>query len=90
MKSEKELEPVRAYRSWERYCKSDDGKLAAEWTLAQRCLDGTATEEEYNSLDRCYASYDGAFTYVGPTFGPLTIKGPNALKAWNRVTGITG
>lgn len=85
MLSTKEVKQIKAWRGWEKHCESESGKMSAEHTRAQRCLDGTATEGEYNSLDKCYASYDGTFTYVGPGFGPLTIKGPNALKAWNRI-----
>jgi len=82
--SKRDREQVKIWRSWERYEGSEEGRESFRWTRAQRCLDGTATDDEYNSLDRCYASYDGAFVYVGPRFGPLTITGPTALKAWNR------
>ena len=68
------------YRYTQRYTES------AEWTMAHRCLNGTATENEYMLLKKCYASYNGDFVYVGPNFGPFTITGENALKAWNRVT----
>ena len=88
MKSKKEVSATKKAQSWDSYSNSEKGREFPEWTLAQRCLDGTASEQEYNSLDRCYASYVGdVFTYVGPSFGPLTITGSNALKAWNRVNG---
>ena len=88
MKTKKEVSVIKKGQNWDRYSNSAEGREFADWTLAQRCLDGTATEEEYNSLDKCYASYGGDFTYVGPSFGPLTITGENALKAWNRVNGL--
>lgn len=88
MLSKKESEQTRILEDWDRYERSEKGKVFAEWTVAQLCLAGTASEEQYNSLERCYASYDGDFTYVGPGFGPYKITGPNALVAFNRVIGL--
>ena len=86
MKTEKEIKLNKVHNNWNTFSESEAGRQSANWTLVQRCLNGTASEQEYNSLDGCYASYNGDFTYVGPSFGPLTITGPNALKAWNRVS----
>ena len=86
MLSKRERELERAFRNWDRYSRSAEGVESQRFTLAQRCLDGTASDEEYAGLDECYARYDGVFTYVGPTFGPLEITGAEALVAWNRVT----
>ena len=46
---------------------------------------------DWDSLQKCWGSYgpdeEGKVccTVVGPTFGPLRIYGPNALKAFNRL-----
>ncbi len=53
---------------------------------SQICLNGTATDEIYNSLDCCYVSCDGIFTYIGSSFAPLTIEGAYALAGWGKVT----
>lgn len=88
MLSKKEREERRMLQDWANHERSATGRQSAEWTLAQMCLAGTATDEQYNSLEKCYASYDGdGFTYVGPSFGPYKITGLNAFLAWNRVTG---
>ena len=81
---EKRLENIA--NNWRRHSESDSGKEQAKWTTAFRCLDGQASEEEWDSLDMCYASYDGDFTYVVPGMESLSITGPDALVAWNRVT----
>lgn len=64
-----------------------DRKLsdAAEWTTAQLALTGKIEP------DRNYASYGPGelFTVVGPTLGPLHIRGENARKAWARPIGDT-
>ena len=50
-----------------------------------------ADGDEFDSLDKGWASYGHdekgvvCCIAVGPTFGPLRIYGPNALKAFNRL-----
>ena len=74
MKSKKEVSATKKAQSWDSYSNSEKGRESANWTTVQRCLDGTATEEEYCSLDRDYASYghDG-LRVVGPGCGPIHI-----------------
>ena len=86
MLSKKDTELVKIWRGWERYCESESGRDDARWTKVLRCLDGTATEDEYNSLTGNYVSYGPGelFRAVGPTFGPLQITGPNAIIAYGR------
>ena len=82
MKSKKELDLVKAHCNWEKFKDSADGRESANWTTVRRCLEGTATEEEYCSLDGDYASYgpDG-LTIVGPSRGPLTIPDSPKVRA---------
>ncbi|MHC4618353.1 MAG: hypothetical protein ACYTEQ_11440 [Planctomycetota bacterium] len=88
MRSKKEIDETRMAEGWGRYERSAAGQESAELTRAQMCLSGTASDEQYDSLEQCYATYDGDFTYVGPGFGPYKITGKNALLAWNRVNGL--
>ena len=74
MLTKKEREQIRIWRSWERYEASPEGKESANWTVVLRCLEGTATKEEHNSLDGPYASYGPeGLTVVSPAMGAVVI-----------------
>ncbi len=60
--------------NWDKWCNSDAGRESLKWTAVNRCLDGTATENEYCSLDAIYRKCDAnGYIAVGPEFGPIRI-----------------
>ena len=78
MRSKKEIELDKADRIWATYCDSPEGRESAQWTEVPGDMTGL--------IDGCRVTYgpDGC-TYYGPSFGPLTVTGPNALELFNRV-----
>lgn len=84
MKNKREIQKEKFEQKWNLWCSSEKGLSSLKFDVVQHCLDGTATEAEYCSLDAAYASIgpDG-FKYVSPSSGPLTITGDSALKIWS-------